>query len=438
MIGENEGNRIFFSDKTSREVLNMKKNISIFLLMVFSHTLFSANYNYFLDDNASPYMGAEDMLFIQKSMMDTEDAIIKKSTTPHFYHILGRLAENVFFWSPMSDIMVTIQHEVFGHGYRIRDLKSTGIRVTDYGVGFPPPYGYGGGYTAYRNTESITPQEAISIAAAGTEATAIMANRVKLKMIKDQKMDFRQAGLYSRAQHDLTLYAFSLISDSDEDASFEGHDIADYIFYINTAYPWAHLDKSRMAQYATVNLLDPFTYYSFVCFWLYVFRGINVDVPMIPIKGVKYLPGFRMGLTPFGPEVFFENYLLAKSNTIYFYLKGGNHASNEYYGMGIEWDEVFQWKKWAFGFTFDAWFQPEMLSTGPTLEYLLDAEEDIELVKEDYQKIFGVSGSMIGRYQVIGERVSLFLQLGGKSKGFLPGESLRAAPIVRMGLSFKG
>jgi hypothetical protein len=90
---------------------------------------------------------------------------------------------------------------------------------------------------------------------------------------------------------------------------------------------------------------------------------------MIPILEVGWLPGARMALTPFGPEFFIENWLL-KELTPYSY-------------------------------------------------------------PEQHAKIVGVGASILIECKLKG-RSAFQIESGGKSKRFLPGSSLHAAPLTRL------
>src|SRR3990167_7892779 len=92
----------------------------------------------------------------------------------------------------------------------------------------------------------------------------------------------------------------------------------------------------KLSTLAFLNLLDPMTFYSWYAWFQYIDNGNTTSIPMIPLWGAALLPNFRLGLTPFGPEVFLENFLMYKGNLTYFYIKGGSFASNRYYGFGIE------------------------------------------------------------------------------------------------------
>jgi hypothetical protein len=87
---------------------------------------------------------------------------------------------------------------------------------------------------------------------------------------------------------------------------------------------------------ALVNLIDPCTYFSIFAWWYYIFTGKQGPLPLIPIKSYHYTFDARLGLTPFGPEYYFKNFLVKDQKPIYFYIRGGHFAHQNYYGFGIE------------------------------------------------------------------------------------------------------
>ena len=158
---------------------------------------------------------------------------------------------------------------------------------------------------------------------------------------------------------------------------------------------------------------------------------------MIPMWGWGYLPGVRLGLTPFGPEYFIENYLLKGHDPIYFYLKGGAHAGNGYYGLGFYAPKIWSLRGWSLGARFDGWRQPRLLlfqGNVPFLEIDFDVKPDpndpLYPYSEQHEIRYGAAGSLIGTYQ--GERSGFEAELGYKAQGFLPGYSLRSSPVARL------
>lgn len=159
--------------------------------------------------------------------------------------------------------------------------------------------------------------------------------------------------------------------------------------------------------------------------------------------GSCYLPGLRLGLTPFGPEVFFENFFSFKKIPLYAYFKGGSHAGNTYLGAGAYAPLLWSIKRWSFGLRGDIWRQPKLLlETGNVPFEEIDFSEkpnrnDPLYPSSEQHKIrFGASGSLITTFKG-SERIGYEAELCYKAQGFLPGYSLFAYPTVRLSFNLE-
>lgn len=382
-----------------------------------------ATYRFGWDINMSPFAGGEDILFVHRGMEKIEGRIIRDTSmvnTKTAGAIYFRLMEMYLGWLPLDCLAVAVQHELFGHGYRIRDIGH-GTYVNSYGFDTPPPYGSGGAVTNYTISDSFTSTDDAAVSMAGVESTAILAQNTKLKWLESHWVDPRQTALYVFSQQDLNLYIGTLDVVDDED--LDGHDIDAYVRAVNNTYTDGTLTASRLSNLSWLCLADPFTFYSVYAWFRYVATGRETHIPMIHIYGVGYLPTARLGLSPFGPEIFFENYLLKGRNPIYFYLKAGDHANNTYTGFGTYIPKLYIGEKWRFGLRFDAWRQPKLL--------LFPGSETGQLYTSDQQHNMhvGLAASIIAGFS---KESGFETELGYKSAGFLPGYSLRAAPTARL------
>lgn len=395
-----------------------------FLLSAASHQFHEAPYQAGYDIDFSPYAGGEDLLFAHRAVERIEGFFVAKtslyrSTTASAR--FWRFSELYLGWLPLNYLAIVVQHEVFGHGYRIRDIGSTKAQVQGYDFETPPPYGWGGAVTHYKISSSFTSTDETCVAMAGVESTAILAQLTKLKWLQAGRIDPRQTVLYLLGQHDLNLYIGSLEVSNDEE--LDGHDIHAYIQSLNTTYTDHSLSKGRLQSLSWINLGDPFSFYSIYAWFRYIASGKETRIPMIPIYGMGYLPGVRLGLTPFGPELFIENYLSKHKEPIYFYLKGGSHSDNRYGGMGVYVPQMWNQNGWSLGFRFDAWRQPKLLLKSGPYSYA-----------EQHAMRFGGAGSFIIAYQ---KRSGFEAEVGYKSQGFLPGYALRASPTLRLFYSLR-
>ncbi len=382
------------------------------------------HFNFIMDPHFSPYAGGEDII---EGFHVAEWALDARSASPPWYE---RLFTQIGFWDPLGRYASTAQHEVFGHGYRVRSLHG---HVLKYGVGVPFPYANGGGYTMFQRSPKWTPFQSLAIDSAGMEGTAVLANRLKLSWLKNENLDPRSTVLYLSSQHDLTWYTHHT-----RDSVYDVGDVKHYVDLLNEVYSDDHLSIKSLKRQAWINLLDPFTYLAMYSWGDYIVRGNQRPVPMIPVGEYGYLPGLRLGLTPFGPEYYLENYLLKGNEPIYAYLRYGRHSGHVYPGIGLEHPSLL-WhdEKTAVGVRFDGWYQPHTAFKDKKYSYK-SLREKWELQEafpsSPYDPKVGVAASIMLRRQ-FSSSGSLFLQVGGKTKGFLPGESLDAAVTVRGGIT---
>lgn len=391
------------------------------------------------DVDMSPYAGGEDLLFGTK--LFEKGLTYLESKTPMVYSTsmaarTWRLCEAFLIYLPLNCFTSVVQHEVFGHGFRIRDFGGHYFSVSGYDFHLPPPYGDGGACTSFKcNPGTVSSTMFTSISMAGIEAQQILANETKLKWLESRKVDPRQAVLYLVSQYALNLYSSH---EKLQVGDLEGHDIADYARFLNFTYTESELNVSNMRNLSWINLADPYTYYSIFAWFRYLSVGKETSIPMIPIKGYGYLFGARQGLTPFGPEYFMDNYLVKGKNPIYFYLKGGSHAGNDYYGCGYFAPKLWIYGKWAVGTRFDTWWQPKLLlKPGSVPLYDLDfrappqSQPQLYSDSSQHSHRLGCAFSSLVSYTV-GPALGFQAEFGGKSEGFLPGYSLYESPVFRV------
>jgi hypothetical protein len=389
------------------------------------------------DLNMSPYAGGEDLLFATRVLEKLETYMLGKSSIAYArtaYARFWRLSELIAVWLPLNYFAILLQHEVFGHGYRVRDLDTKNLaKVDGYFFDWPPPYGPGGAATAYSIYSNFTTSEESAVSSAGVEGTAVLAWLTKLKWISSGKIDPRQSILYLLSEQDLTLYISTLKLKGEKD--LDGHDIDCYIKSLNYTYTKRFLSKGRLRSLSWINLADPFTFYSIYAWFHYLSSGKETKIPMICSL---YLPSLRLGLTPFGPEIFLENFFSLKKVPLYAYVKAGNHSDNTYIGAGVYAPKIWTISNCSFGLRCDLWHQPKLLlAPGKVsfeeIDFHVKPDQDNPLYSSSQQsaKRFGIAGSLISSFQG-GALWGAEAELGYKSIGFLPGYSLFAYPTVRL------
>lgn len=401
-----------------------------------------------IDINFTPYAGAENLFFLHTGLEKINDLIdplpvvtIKDILNPTQCPSLSvkdhwlRKAKSIFLWIPANCACLVTQHEIFGHGYRIRDLGTEYAKVTGYKM-----YVFGG-ETSFKITNQLTTTQRISMAIAGIEADVILANKIRLKWLNNGQANGTESMLYFMSSLTLTGYAFS-VSSNPKSVPQNENDISNFLFYLNNTYQESYLGYEKVRNVSLLNFIDPFIYYSIISQWMYDAYCLPIKIPMFNIGSIKYLPSARVALTPFGLQGYLENFFLINSIPTYLYLKWGKNGPNNYWGVGVENQKVFNWKQGSLGFRMDLWQQPHVLFEQGALSVL----EIMNLPKESKipplyptsvlnAKSLGIAFSLIGAYGFAKWPVRLFSELGYKSDGYLPGEALRKSPIARGGVS---
>jgi hypothetical protein len=401
-----------------------------------------------VDINFTPYSGAENLIFLQNGMEKIDNLIhpIPDITAkelqnpdqcPYFTKKEQwlRQAKSILVWIPINASCVVTQHEVFGHGYRVRDLGPKYAKVTGYKM-----YVYGGS-TSIDITHQLTTSQELAIDIGGVEADAILANKIRLKWLDTGRISGRQSLLYLLSSLSLTGYSFTVKKNPTNPAE-DGNDISNFLFYLNSTYQDSYLGYTKLRNLSLINLLDPFLYYSIFSNWIYTAFSSPIKIPMFKIGSLQYLPSARLALTPFGLQCYLENFVITNKIPTYLYVKYGKNGNNIYYGLGIENQRVFHWKSGSLGFRMDVWHQPNVLFQ----QGALSVQEISTLPKKTplprlYPTSILTAKSIGGAFCAIGsyswERwpIRIFTELGYKTSGYLPGEALRESLIARGGLS---
>lgn len=418
--------------------------IVILFFLISAHQLIAdqAPYTAEWDLYFSPYAGGEDLLFANHIWERGEKYFFRRAEFEYPKSAKARscrLSELLTIWLPLNYEAMLIQHEIFGHGYRIRSLGSGIAKVRGYRLGIPPPYGAGGGATSYIMTDQLTAPEEMAISIAGVEATAILANVTKWKWLAHQRsLHAQESLLYLFNQLDLSDYISSMKTIRSHEDS--GHDIHSYLKWLNRLYPEKRISSGHLRSLSWINALDPFLYYSAWALLHYISSGRDTKIPMIPIGKTGYLFSYRLGLTPFGPEIFWENYFATFEKVFYGYVKCGRHADNTYFGAGV-YLPILTLSHFHIGGRCDLWRYPKIMQKKGRYD-IEDADdpahanEPLYSYSELHSKQFGAALSLIGNYQW-NPTWAISTELGGKTAGFFPGYSLSAAYTLRCGLSVR-
>ena len=347
---------------------------------------------------------------------------------------IKRLVNLLFIVDPINYIVMTTQHEVFGHGYRIRSLNSNKAQVKDYQINLPLPYGFGGGSTSFYLSDKLTMRQSVAISIAGVESTAILANRLNLIWLKSNFINPRQATLYIAAQQDTSSYIFLT---TNNDLGHGSNDISSYIKQMNHYFPNDPLTLNQLKKESAVSIFDPFTWFSYYSLYYYIWTGDHMKIPMFKIKDVEFMPSLRYALTPSGPAYYIDQYYVYKDTPIYAYVKFGNHTGRFYYGMGLEHPTLLDKFVKNLGFRVDLFKELKAKNALSFLDYIDAPIEEVADLYGGVETRYGYGFNLIYKPKTVYLRGDLDLQVGYKSVGYIPGESLNASPILRVGYHVK-
>lgn len=402
------------------------RNFFLFFLLFAFHTIHGYELNLLVDRYFSPTVGALDLMSLQDGLIYLSDFVWKdEKDTSKPRAILSRIAKQVSYEIPISLYFSVVQHEVFGHGYRLRSLGKNKATVKGYQIDAPFPYGDGGGATYFTITENFTISNELAVNIAGVEASAVMAGEIRLNWLKNKAPDPTQAILYLNSALDLVEYTHGI------DFFDGGNDLSNYIFWLNLLYPGKTLTEKWLKAQSMWSYLDPFAIAAIISYLKYVIFGKSSTLPMLSVGPIRYLAALRFSLTPFGPIKYIENYITYRNRIAYFYYSFG-HYNHEvsYKGIGLRIPGLFSCANFSLGFRSDLWLQPNYSDT--------PVNETLFLIDSPTKNHFGVSFFLIPQYTINRKnRVSAYSELGCKSSGYVEGQDLGSGPILRLGFNMK-
>lgn len=363
------------------------------------------------DRKMSPHSAGDDLITLCRGISRGQDQLFGQ--TDGFWM---RYAEVLAIYLPLVNWTTVVQHEIFGHGWRIRSLGKDVAKVTSYKICTPFPYSkyIKAGSTWYLPSPNITTDQALSISIAGLESEIILARKLKKEWVATNTLERRLSLLYDSAVTSFTAYALSLHTHN-----HHSHDVANYIAQLNTIYPSNPINRHHVRWQSLFNLFDPMLWFAWMQNSYYITTGKDLALPMLRTKGIKWLPSYRTDLTPFGLENRFEAYMLVNDKLLYLYGNFAKRASQTAFGCGFDRHGLFKFRKTSFDVECDLWKQPKMA---------------LDLGTERS------GGCLWGVRALLTMNVTLepwiwYEQFGFKTKGYYPGESLKAALIGRFGVA---
>lgn len=386
------------------------------LLSIALCSALTANEYLVVDPYLSPSTGAYDIKFANHLLQGIDNNHFLENGAPA--PLWKRILETVV-WNAVSTWETTCQHEFFGHGYRLREQ---GIPITEYEIGF------GSGLTLYNITSSTLYGTEQAITVAGLEAEDILAREIKMSWMKNGKIDPRSTNLYlssylSTCHH--ILGTLNLLNKQDPRGLKT--DIGQFLLFLHHTYPNQDPLANNLALQAKLTYLDPTSFYAIYGGFYYLFTGATLKFPMIKIRpDLLYLPNLRTSIAPYGTEQYLENFLLYRNVPIYIYGKRGVRSV----GFGLSADEIFSHRYGTLGGSLHIWQHSQFLSQAT----LKDALDKKSVAIENPNQVFGVALA-VKNFIPLKNNSSMFIEIGAKTEGYLPGSPLSKCITLQLGYS---
>jgi hypothetical protein len=351
-------------------------------------------------------------------------------------NIAYRLLKFASFDLPQEQWLMVGNHEVFGHGARLRERFDGPIR---YHVDAPVPYGDGGGSTSFEFDRTPTINELLAIRAAGMEADGVAARGIAHRAFIKREMTSRDAMRYLSFELDTFGY---VLSTSDESES-RGHDVFGFVQDYNRLASLSgarRLTPRLLRREVLVSLANPMLGFAVYGIGRHLAVGdTRVAVPALSIAGVRYLPLFRYQLTPYGTEWSMTNELVTAASgsrlkETEVEVRLGRAPRGKPWGFGVRQCDVAAWRGWRLHLGFDVWRQPDvaaMRSTPSTDDgFDVSAAGRLRLGGE----LRGRAERPIGAVWFSSAPATAIVDVGLKTRGYVPGELLRGGVVVRAGV----
>ena len=202
----------------------------------------------------------------------------------------------------LTDYIMTMNHERFGHGYRALQAQGNIIGIT---YNPPPPFGNEFSFISLEGLENATNQERLLMTMGGSEANMVVSDIMRKNFLLDGSLNYNFAVAYLYGSNDMPGYT-AFVKNEFGDPNTYRRNINEFYFQRES------LTQSRMRTISLFALLtDPINFYAFKSlFYDYLFYGKrSTKVKFIPISdNVGLLPRFRFEYTPYGPELVYQSY----------------------------------------------------------------------------------------------------------------------------------
>lgn len=367
-----------------------------------------------VDRDMSAGTGAVLMATFGEAVARAENAVVphrlfdERGAGRRAANVTYRIGRFLFFDAPQEQFVMVVNHELFGHGARLREQFNGPI---GYEFHTPAPYGPGSASTTYVFDRVPTPAERLSVHTGGMETSGIAADVTASRALQRGSMSARDALRYAGFELDTLLYVLG----TDDDGEEPGQDVADFLATYNALALVSGaelLSTQTLKRRALASLANPMLGYAAWRIGRYLATGADEGaIPTLSIGGVRYLPLMRYRLTPFGTEWALVNEIGGRMRPTQVELRIGHAPNDRPWGLSVRHREIPAWNEWLIDVGMAVWRQPEF-----------GAQVRARLQRPLVPVWFST------------DRATLIVDAGVKGEGYVPGEPLGAGPVIRAGI----
>jgi hypothetical protein len=371
------------------------------------------------DADMTPTTGGTLVDFAGTLIGRAEDAFLpprlfeERSTWRRSAGVSYRFAKLLLLDLPVEDWLRVANHEVFGHGARLRERFDGRIQ---YRVGVPPPYGRGGGSTSFTFDREPGVEELLAVTVGGMEANNVGAARVALRAVARGAAPYRDMLRYLLLRLDTAGYILGTGDEPEE----EGHDVSDFLILLQEA-AGSELTPRDLRRRALIGLADPMLGYAVYGLAVsYLWRGdTHARIPAFRFGEVHYLPALRLQLAPFGTDWVVENTFARAEEATRVSLRIGEAPGARSFGASLHRDAMWTWRNATIDIDVHGWRQPRVLDDGG-------------VERSNGAAAFAAASVPLDVGWM--RWAAVVVQGGYKTRGFIEGEPLGAGVVVRAGL----
>lgn len=406
--------------------------IVIGALAALQHPVAGQTLDLLVDPDLTVGSGATLAVAAGEAVETAEDLVVpvrlfeEHGTARRSANIAYRAARLLYFDWPQESWLSVANHEVFGHGGRVRELLDGRLW---YRVGAPHPYGRGGGATFFELDRDVTVHELQAISIAGMEVNAVAARAISGRAFAAEVVSARTALRYLGFELDV----FDYIQKTGDDPEPPGHDVSDFLEIYNIGADVADddpIEPRRLRRQSLASLANPMIASAVFAIARYVATGEREGpVFAIPVAHLRIMPALRYRLTPFGPEWAITSDVDTGDAIVRASLRIGRAPHTRPFGLSATYDGLML-RNWRVAVRVDGWKHPP-LGRGVNPDFGLG------LVGEDLEwggLIGARAESPLTSSWWTGNPLTLIVDARLKSNGFAPGEPLASGLVLRAGL----